>query len=106
MDIEQIKGIVQTWAATQPEITKVWLYGSRVRGTHRPDSDLDVAVQVRGDHTVDEQFAIWMQIGGALQDELNNLLPMTVQVEWYCDEDETYIICRGLRESSLLIYGE
>jgi predicted nucleotidyltransferase len=26
------------------------LYGSRARGTHRPDSDADVAVLLRGEH--------------------------------------------------------
>jgi predicted nucleotidyltransferase len=32
------------------EIAGAILYGSRARGTHRPDSDADVAVLLRGKH--------------------------------------------------------
>ena len=32
------------------DISGVIVYGSRARGTHRPDSDADVAVLLRGDH--------------------------------------------------------
>lgn len=32
------------WAAQQREITRIYFFGSRVRGTSRPDSDLDIFV--------------------------------------------------------------
>jgi predicted nucleotidyltransferase len=32
------------------DIADVLVYGSRARGTHRTDSDADVAVLLRGDH--------------------------------------------------------
>ena len=32
------------------DISAAIVYGSRARGTHRPDSDADVAVLLRGDH--------------------------------------------------------
>ena len=35
--------------ASRYEVEAVILYGSRARGTHRPDSDADVAVLMRGD---------------------------------------------------------
>jgi predicted nucleotidyltransferase len=35
------------------DIAGAIVYGSRARGTHRPDSDADVAVLLRGEH---EQF--------------------------------------------------
>ncbi|WP_051480015.1 type VII toxin-antitoxin system MntA family adenylyltransferase antitoxin [Catenovulum agarivorans] len=31
-------------AAENPDIEVVWLYGSRARNTHRPDSDIDLAI--------------------------------------------------------------
>ncbi|WP_369690099.1 nucleotidyltransferase domain-containing protein [Pseudomonas luteola] len=37
---------IAKWSSTQPLTRKAYLFGSRVRGTHRPDSDLDVAVKV------------------------------------------------------------
>lgn len=27
-------------------VTRVWLFGSRAQGTHRPDSDLDIALAI------------------------------------------------------------
>ena len=32
------------------DMAQVIVYGSRARGTHRPDSDADVAVLLRGEH--------------------------------------------------------
>lgn len=32
------------------DVAEAILYGSRARGTHRPDSDADVAVLLRGEH--------------------------------------------------------
>ncbi len=36
--------------AGQYEMAGAILFGSRTRGTHRPDSDADVAVLLRGEH--------------------------------------------------------
>jgi predicted nucleotidyltransferase len=36
--------------ADRYDIAEAILYGSRARGTHRPDSDADVAVLLRGAH--------------------------------------------------------
>ena len=36
------------WAGTTPEIVALYVCGSRAQGTGRPDSDLDLAVEVKG----------------------------------------------------------
>lgn len=36
--------------ASQYDLAGAILYGSRARGTHRPDSDADVAILLNGDH--------------------------------------------------------
>jgi len=40
---------VKEWAATDPRIIEVRLFGSRARGTSRPDSDVDLAFTVISD---------------------------------------------------------
>lgn len=37
-------------------LTAVYLFGSRARGDHRPDSDADIAVVLKG--TIDHPFAV------------------------------------------------
>lgn len=45
MELRKIENIVATWAAAKPEIGKVFLYGSRVKKTHRQNSDIDIAIE-------------------------------------------------------------
>jgi predicted nucleotidyltransferase len=42
---------IRNWAASIPEVSAVYLFGSRVKGTARPDSDLDVAIEFALDPT-------------------------------------------------------
>jgi predicted nucleotidyltransferase len=49
-DLAHDAAVLIQWATETPEVTRVWLFGSRIRGTHRPASDLDVAVEYDGDH--------------------------------------------------------
>jgi predicted nucleotidyltransferase len=44
--IDQLALSVEAWASRHPEIERLWLFGSRVQGSSRPDSDLDVAVEL------------------------------------------------------------
>jgi predicted nucleotidyltransferase len=43
-DLLALASILADWAADAPG-AKLYLFGSRVRGDHRPDSDVDVSVQ-------------------------------------------------------------
>src|SRR5688572_18265130 len=38
-------GCPAAWAETMPSIRRAYLSGSRLAGAHRPDSDLDVAIE-------------------------------------------------------------
>ncbi|WP_299804781.1 nucleotidyltransferase domain-containing protein [Tardiphaga sp.] len=35
---------LQGWAASQAAVRELWLFGSRAKGTARPDSDVDIAL--------------------------------------------------------------
>jgi predicted nucleotidyltransferase len=50
MEIEEVARILAEWARQTPFVENLWLFGSRLPGGRReprPDSDLDVAVDVR-----------------------------------------------------------
>lgn len=98
---------IAQWAAAKPLILKVWLFGSRVRGDHKPDSDLDIAIkldpnEIKGiDHK--ESAELWAFDSKWLQ-ELQEISPYKVQLEQYIDEKRTPNIEKGIVESSRLIY--
>jgi hypothetical protein len=56
--VEAIRSVVASWARQEPLVRLVWLFGSRARGDHRLDSDIDLAVS----HDVDP--LVLRQAGG------------------------------------------
>jgi predicted nucleotidyltransferase len=42
LQLEHLAKVLDDWLAPAPKIPSVYLFGSRVRGDHRPDSDVDV----------------------------------------------------------------
>lgn len=70
------------WAAGRPEIAEVWLFGSRAKGTARPDSDVDLGlVLVPGEPGHDWPLGNWMALGGAWRDEVRGMLGRDVSLE-------------------------
>ncbi|KXK48033.1 Nucleotidyltransferase domain-containing protein [Nitrosomonas eutropha] len=49
-DTEEAVRLFLTLIGNRYDIAEAIVYGSRARGTHRPDSDADVAVLLRGEH--------------------------------------------------------
>jgi predicted nucleotidyltransferase len=50
--VDQISQAVAEWAATEPLIRRVYLYGSRAKGSARPDSDIDLAILFKSDPSI------------------------------------------------------
>lgn len=58
--------IIERLKSMEPELREaglgaLYLFGSRARGDHRPDSDIDLAFEVGDD--AGETFSIWDQAG-------------------------------------------
>ena len=107
MDAEALEQIVAKWAACKPLIRRAFIFGSRVRGDNRQDSDIDIAVELdpaefRG---ADESggLATWMFETKGWKDELQQLIPYKVQLERY-HPDQTPTVASGLERSSTLVY--
>ncbi|WP_374558462.1 nucleotidyltransferase family protein [Thermomonas sp.] len=109
MNTAEIGEILRTWAAAKPLVNRVWIFGSRARGEERPDSDLDVAVEL--DMTaadgVDESggFATWSFETTEWHAELSALLPFEIDLEQYREPD-TPTIHQALARSSKLVYAK
>jgi predicted nucleotidyltransferase len=48
ISLDQIRDVVTKWAYSHPEIERIYLFGSRARGDSKPDSDVDLAIEVLG----------------------------------------------------------
>ncbi|MCF5098994.1 MULTISPECIES: nucleotidyltransferase domain-containing protein [Pseudomonas] len=105
MEIDDMAAAIASWASTQPLIRKVYLFGSRVRGTHMPSSDLDVAVEVctlQGDSGA---FTTWTGEAHRLKALIVGVVPVNIDLEWYGGEADTPRIHAGLQESSIVCVG-
>ena len=44
--VEALRSELAAWAQKRPGMRRLWVYGSRAQGTHRGDSDLDIAFEI------------------------------------------------------------
>lgn len=72
--------VIRAWAAKNPIIVSVHLFGSRVKGTARPDSDLDVAIDVGLDEGA---LQTWIIQKGDWERDLRALTGLLVNVDLY-----------------------
>lgn len=103
MQITQASSIVSEWAKEKAQIKKVLFFGSRVKGTELPDTDIDVAIQLNPNIDESGGLATWMNCCDEWRSELSELLPYKVQMEWDNGRG-TRVIEKGLSEASLLVY--
>lgn len=104
MSIEDMGDAVAKWAATQPLIRKAYLFGSRVRGTHKPNSDLDVAVEIfilPGD---EDPLTTWICEAQRLKESIAGVVPVIIDLNWYGGPIETPCVHAGLQEGSIVVF--
>jgi predicted nucleotidyltransferase len=91
------------WARANPRIRRAWVFGSRLRGTQTPDSDIDLALEIDPLETDDETMGWWMFEKERWTEELQAISPYRVQLEWFGGEAtpkiQQYLAC-----CSMLVY--
>lgn len=91
---------LRAWADGKPQVREVYLFGSRVKGTSRVDSDLDIAVRIESAN--ETPLTTWIFEGKEWAEELDALLPVPVQLEML-DEDDT-VVLPAVQEHGRRIY--
>ena len=101
----QIRGILIALIAGGCFVPAVWIFGSRIRGEARPDSDLDVAVEIDPVGRDDQAQLSWQDLSPVWRTELKKALSVPLDLQWIGEEGahlpnlDVY-----LAQSSLLIY--
>ena len=75
--------------------SKIWLFGSRVKGNHRPTSDIDIAVQF---HQKFEDH--WFQF----KSELDEIEETLLDIDWVDFERASDDLKKNIVELGILIY--
>ena len=101
--LENAMPVVAWWARQQRLVERVYFFGSRVRGDHRPDSDLDIAVQLIYPE-VDTALAHWTFELDAWASQLSAILPWELDLQLFAP-DGTPTIIAGVNRSSVLVYA-
>lgn len=90
------------WAAAKPKMLALYAFGSRVKRLHRPDSDLDLALQLSGSGA-SAQFAAWVGLHDAWAAESAALVGPPVHLEWL-HQEWTEMLWPVVMREGVLIY--
>ena len=103
--LDELGEIVRNWAAAHPRVSAAYLFGSRVKGTHRNDSDIDVAVELFTPKGNPGGFCDWAELADELRASLGSLLPVALDLTQYENRSETPTVYKGLVAASVLVYS-
>ncbi|WP_169117074.1 nucleotidyltransferase domain-containing protein [Aromatoleum anaerobium] len=104
ISIETLSEMVASWAATEPVVEKAYLFGSRVRGDNRHDSDLDVAIEITTRRGDSGSLATWIAEAAQLRCSISLRIPFAVDLQWYGGPIETPVVHAGLIVGSRIVY--
>ncbi len=111
MTKQEIAQAVRLWAAEKSLVRRVYLFGSRARGDHRPDSDVDLAVMCRMDPKIRAEFGddhwqarywFWHDYEPAWRDQLSQLFPVPVDLQ-ALDRDTTRRVRPAVKRDGIRI---
>jgi predicted nucleotidyltransferase len=79
-ELSSVCADITAWAVRQPLIVKTFGFGSRFKGSHRPDSDLDIAVALAGADE-NEIFQAFMDQKATWQEALSKVTKFQVHLQ-------------------------
>ena len=102
LSLSDLAPLVVSWARLQRIVDRIYFFGSRVRGEHRNDSDLDVAVQlIFPDPST--ALAHWSFESDTWISQLTPLLPWKLDLQLFASS-ATPTVSAGVTRSSVLVY--
>jgi len=105
MNREELVEVIAEWARNEPIVKEAYLFGSREREDHKPDSDVDIAIGIIGRPGDLGEYGTWVSHEHRLKKQLRALLPYKLHLQWY-DPEKTKYIHQGLLESSIKAYEQ
>lgn len=102
---EQDRAKIVEWAKTHPEISRIYLYGSRARGDHEPDSDIDLGIQMNA--TKDEDaYTVWFFWIEDFKASPDLCLEHAIDLQWYEPNAGLTRVGPGVERDGILLYSK
>jgi uncharacterized protein len=93
---------IRLWAAQKSEIDQVWIFGSRARGDHKPDSDIDIALKLRG--ASDEKDGIFLCEFDRWKREIQKFTPVKVDLDHGDEDCDSEVVVPALKREGKKIF--
>jgi len=75
---------IARWAAEQLEVRRVWLFGSRAKGSHRPDIDVGIELETVADSEETSSGTQWIAHCDSWEGaQLQRLTLQKSDLEWF-----------------------
>ncbi len=94
---------IRAWAERNENILQVYLFGSRVRGDNRNDSDLDIAVLIASSRS-NTALGRWVALADSWAAELQEKLPIQIDLQLGNTELSTSVVAPAVSDHGLLIF--
>ena len=95
---------IARWAAENPEVRRVWLFGIGANGTHRSSGDIDIAVELEPVEDSEEALTRWIAYSDLWRSQLQSRIIAKCNLEWFDADGGTPTIEIGRSEARVLIY--
>ena len=107
-NLDDAKAVISDWAELNPIIQRVYIFGSRLRGTDRlgqpvkAGADIDIAVELTHENP-DHAWSEYGLINDHWRTELGHVLPWPVDLEWFHPE-ATHHLIGYLEDCSVVVF--
>jgi len=105
MGIDKLTIALRLWAGEKPFIRRVFIFGSRAKGTYGEDSDLDIAIEFDKFENDSNHLATWVTESDAWKQEIEALIPdIKIDLQWHGPSGSTKTIDKGIKDGSIKVY--
>jgi predicted nucleotidyltransferase len=96
---------LRSWSETRSHVRRLWVFGSRLKGTQRDDSDLDVAMEIDARGTDESAAVSWVGYRHECEQELSALTRFRVDLHPFDCADPTSKVVAYVSCCAALVYA-
>lgn len=83
----------------------MWIFGSRARGDYRPNSDVDLALEIDPIGNDEDALTSWVSESSGWRTQLSAIIPGEVDLDLYDSSDAHSVVKDAVDREGLLVYA-